>query len=108
MSGPINDAKSGQTKDAQDPAGTCPLKQSMLGIIPVRYAFDDNDENGQQLHPLPADGKQWHGQFKSKSRHYTLRQLRDGWLYVYDETAQTFHECSAPRQVGIRDYKNEH
>ncbi|EKO3519594.1 hypothetical protein LA983_004074 [Vibrio fluvialis] len=92
MSGPINDAKSGQTKDAQDPAGTCPLKQSMLGIIPVRYAFDDNDENGQQLHPLPADGKQWQGQLKSKSRHYTLRQLRDGWLYVYDETAQTFHE----------------
>lgn len=92
MSGPINDAKSGQTKDAQDPAGTCPLKQSMLGIIPIRYAFDDNDENGQQLHPLPAEGKQWQGQFKSKSRHYTLRQLRDGWLYVYDETAQTFHE----------------
>ncbi|WP_136483679.1 T6SS effector BTH_I2691 family protein [Vibrio sp. H11] len=92
MSGAMNSAKSGQTKDSQDPAGTCPLKLSMLGIIPVRYAFDDNDEHGDQLHPFPDDGKRWQGRFKSDERHYTLRQLRDGWIYVFDQTANTFHE----------------
>lgn len=92
MSGAMNSAKSGQTKDSQDPAGTCPLKLSMLGIIPVRYAFDDNYEHGDQLHPFPDDGKRWQGRFKSDDRHYTLRQLRDGWIYVFDQTANTFHE----------------
>ena len=92
MSTPNDAAKTGQTKDAQDPAGTCPMKHLEMGIIPVRYAFDDNDENGQQLHPIPGNNKQWQGRFKSKQRHYTLRQLRDGWLYVYDSTDKTFHE----------------
>ncbi len=92
MSTPNDAAKTGQTKDAQDPAGTCPMKHLEMGIIPVRYAFDDNDENGQQLHPIPDNNKQWQGRFKSKQRHYTLRQLRDGWLYVYDSTDKTLHE----------------
>lgn len=92
MSTPNDAAKTGQTKDAQDPAGTCPMKHLEMGIIPVRYAFDDNDENGQQLHPIPGNNKQWQGRFKSKQRHYTLRQLRDGWLYVYDSTDKTLHE----------------
>lgn len=92
MRGAIDAAKSASDKDAKSPVGTCPLKESLVGIVPVRYAFDDNDEHSHQLHPFPENDKQWKGRFSSKNRNYTLRQLRDGWLYVYDDTDKTFHE----------------
>ncbi|ASU21449.1 hypothetical protein CCZ37_02045 [Vibrio qinghaiensis] len=92
MSNPNQAAKTGQTNDAQNPASACPFKQPLIGIIPVRYAFDVYDDQGQALHPLPKADRQWKGQFSTKQRSYTLRQLRDGWLYVYDETAKTLHE----------------
>lgn len=92
MSNPNQAAKTGQTNDAQNPASACPFKQPLIGIIPVRYAFDVYDKQGQALHPLPKADRQWKGQFTTKQRSYTLRQLRDGWLYVYDETAKTLHE----------------
>ncbi|OXX35478.1 hypothetical protein B9J90_10260 [Vibrio sp. V09_P4A23P171] len=92
MSNPNQAAKTGQTNDAQNPASACPFKQPLIGIIPVRYAFDVYDDQGQALHPLPKADRQWKGQFSIKQRSYTLRQLRDGWLYVYDETAKTLHE----------------
>ncbi|EGR1070931.1 hypothetical protein EFU51_11305 [Vibrio cholerae] len=92
MSNPNQAAKTGQTNDAQNPASACPFKQPLIGIIPVRYAFDVYDDQGQALHPLPKVDRQWKGQFSIKQRSYTLRQLRDGWLYVYDETAKTLHE----------------
>ena len=80
------------TRDAKSPAGLCPFQRSDIGIIPVRYALDDMDEQGVQMHPLPSTDTQWKGRFTPKQRQYTLRQLRDGWLYVYDETETTFHE----------------
>ncbi|AEH34213.1 T6SS effector BTH_I2691 family protein [Vibrio anguillarum] len=92
MSNPNQAAKTGQTNDAQNPASACPFKQPLIGIIPVRYAFDVYDKQGQALHSLPEADRQWKGQFSTKQRSYTLRQLRDGWLYVYDETAKTLHE----------------
>ncbi|MGH2437983.1 T6SS effector BTH_I2691 family protein [Vibrio cholerae] len=92
MSNPNQAAKTGQTNDAQNPASACPFKQPLIGIIPVRYAFDVYDDQGQALHPLPKADRQWKGQLSIKQRSYTLRQLRDGWLYVYDETAKTLHE----------------
>ncbi|MGD8109963.1 T6SS effector BTH_I2691 family protein [Vibrio sp. TRT 17S01] len=70
----------------------CPFRRNDVGIIPVRYALDDMNEQGQPLHPLPTTDTQWQGRFAPKQRQYTLRQLRDGWLYVYDETDKTFHE----------------
>ncbi|WP_023604529.1 T6SS effector BTH_I2691 family protein [Aliivibrio logei] len=80
------------TRDAKSPAGLCPFQRSDIGIIPVRYALDDMNEQGLQMHPFPASDPQWKGRFTPKQRQYTLRQLRDGWLYVYDETDTTFHE----------------
>lgn len=59
--------------------------------MPVRYAIDDMDEKGNQLNPFPEKGN-WQGPFKLKHAKYTMRRLRDGWLYVYDEDAETFHE----------------
>lgn len=54
----------------------------------------------QGKHPLPNNGL-WQPWFQSngvtKSENqvqapFTLRQLRDGWLYVYSEQGKTFHE----------------
>ncbi|EKO3430271.1 hypothetical protein NTH35_001813 [Vibrio fluvialis] len=74
MSGPINDAKSGQTKDAQDPAGTCPLKQSKLQLIPVRYALVESPPHHQAVS----------SRLKSEVlyRPIGIRPIDSGYLYI--------------------------
>lgn len=71
----------------------CPLKALEVAIFPVRYAVDESAPKGssQGPNPLPAgfDASHLPG---LESRSYTLRQIRDGWLYVWDETDTTFHE----------------
>lgn len=93
-SSPRNDAKAGSQKDAKSPSAQCKLKSGMggLAIVPVRYALDDVDDKNQQLNPWPQKELQWKPPFKVKESFYTLRQLRDGWLYVYSEKDETFHE----------------
>ncbi len=91
MSDPNKAAKCAPVKESNSPVGLCPLGFNEIGIIPVRYAFDDVDEQGIALHSLP-DTSEWRGRFKPANSQYTLRQLRDGWLYVYNQTAKTFHE----------------
>ncbi|EPN13987.1 membrane protein, partial [Pseudomonas syringae pv. actinidiae ICMP 19095] len=49
--------------------------------------------------PLPKDG-QWARLPKLKTRSYTLRQLYDGYVYVFDETAGTLHEYAASASDG--------
>ncbi|AQS36225.1 hypothetical protein Sps_01036 [Shewanella psychrophila] len=91
MSDPNKAAKCAPAKESNSPVGLCPLRFNEIGIIPVRYAFDDVDEQGSAVHSLP-DSAEWRGRFKPVNSQYTLRQLRDGWLYVYNQTAKTFHE----------------
>ncbi len=74
--------------------GQCPLQQAEIAIFPVRYALDEaaqtNGEPGP--HPLPDT---WQGAASLpalQTRTYTQRQLRDGWLYVIDRTANTLDE----------------
>jgi hypothetical protein len=75
----------------------CPFKGPAVAIVPVRYALDrthrdaDSDELKTRLKPLPAAGK-WADLPDLKTRAYTLRQLYDGYVYVFDETDRTFHE----------------
>ncbi|QWU81818.1 T6SS effector BTH_I2691 family protein [Pseudomonas lijiangensis] len=71
----------------------CPFKGPDVAIVPVRYALDRSryDVDPEQLKPLPAQG-QWSALPRLKTRSYTLRQLYDGYVYVFDETADTFHE----------------
>ncbi|WP_136248753.1 T6SS effector BTH_I2691 family protein [Halomonas borealis] len=89
-------------------AGMCPLNIE-AAIFPVRYAIDESagkqgadtrgaddpstpdEEKAQGPHPLPES---WQGASHPElhTRDYCLRQLRDGWLYVWDETDETFHE----------------
>jgi hypothetical protein len=72
---------------------TCPFKGPDVDIVPMRYALDRShyDVDPTQLRPLSTEG-QWARLPTLKTRTYTLRQLREGYVYVYDETAKTLHE----------------
>ncbi len=92
MSTPNQAAQCANTTDSKSPAGVCPLKNKKIAIIPVRYALDEPFSPPQkQSHPVPA-GAGFVVPLKLKESGYALRQLRDGWLYVYDEKAKTFDE----------------
>ncbi|MDX7781361.1 T6SS effector BTH_I2691 family protein [Aeromonas caviae] len=92
MSTPNQAAQCANTTDSKSPAGVCPLKNKKIAIIPVRYALDEPFSPPQkQSHPVPA-GAGFVVPLKLKESGYALRQLRDGWLYVYDEKTKTFDE----------------
>lgn len=83
--------------------GQCPLKAGEIAIHPVRYAIDESPARGsaQGPNPLPNGWNAGHLP-KLKTRSYTLRQLRDGWLYVWDETDRTLHEYQVKGHQFIR------
>ncbi|EPM56281.1 membrane protein, partial [Pseudomonas syringae pv. actinidiae ICMP 19073] len=67
----------------------------------MRYALDRSryDADPRQLKPLPKDGY-WARLPTLKTRSYTLRQLYDGYVYVFNETAGTLHEYAASASDG--------
>ncbi|MFC3285797.1 T6SS effector BTH_I2691 family protein [Litchfieldella rifensis] len=73
-------------------AAMCPLLRD-IAIFPVRYAIDESPAQAGEPgpHPLP---EAWNGPAypKLKTRDYTLRQLRDGWLYVWSEETRDIDE----------------
>lgn len=73
-------------------SGQCSLMAGEVAIFPVRYAVDESPQKGSVQGPNPLP-KNWSGKpAELKTRGYTLRQLRDGWLYVWDSVDKTFHE----------------
>ncbi|MBI6782117.1 T6SS effector BTH_I2691 family protein, partial [Pseudomonas syringae] len=72
-----------------------------VAIVPVRYALDRSryDAAPEKLKPL-LKGSRWAVMPKLKTRSYTLRQLYDGYVYVYDETAETLHEYAVSAASG--------
>ncbi|MCG9680238.1 T6SS effector BTH_I2691 family protein [Vibrio sp. Isolate24] len=60
-------------------------------FVPVRYALDQLESEDTQSFGLP---EHWRGQGPARlnTLSYTLRQLRDGWLYVYDAKQKTLDE----------------
>lgn len=62
----------------------CPTNQK-IAIFPVRYAIDEapKERGATAKHPIPSS---WGatGLPEIKTRSYCMRQLRDGWLYVWD------------------------
>ncbi|MGK4472783.1 toxin VasX [Aeromonas molluscorum] len=92
MSTPYQAAQCANPSDGKHPAGACPFKNKEIAIVPVRYALDEGFVSPQrQPHPVPAEAG-FVVPLKLKESGYALRQLRDGWLYVYDEKAKTFDE----------------
>jgi len=83
--------------------GQCPLKAGEIAIYPVRYAIDESPARGSAQGPNPL-AKGWSSKHlpSLKTRSYTLRQLRDGWLYVWDETDRTLHEYQVQGHQFIR------
>ncbi|MCK9776409.1 toxin VasX [Pseudomonas syringae] len=79
----------------------CPFRGPDVAIVPVRYALDRSryDTVPQKLKPL-LKGSRWAVMPKLKTRSYTLRQLYDGYVYVYDETAETLHEYAVSAATG--------
>ncbi|ELS43112.1 T6SS effector BTH_I2691 family protein [Pseudomonas syringae] len=79
----------------------CPFRKPEVAIVPVRYALDRSryDAAPQKLKPL-LTGSRWAVMPKLKIRSYTLRQLYDGYVYVYDETAETLHEYAVSAATG--------
>ncbi|HDZ49444.1 hypothetical protein LCGC14_0265690 [marine sediment metagenome] len=63
--------------------GVCPLLLDVT-LFPVRYAIDEAPDQAGAPAPHPM-AEQWQGPgYPSiETRSYTLRQLRDGWLYVW-------------------------
>ncbi|EOY4664267.1 T6SS effector BTH_I2691 family protein [Vibrio alginolyticus] len=60
-------------------------------FIPVRYAIDQLETEETQPFGLPEEWKD-QGPAKLNTVGYTLRQLRDGWLYVYDAINKSLDE----------------
>ncbi|PMG97806.1 T6SS effector BTH_I2691 family protein [Vibrio lentus] len=60
-------------------------------FIPVRYAIDQLDSEDASPFGLPT---KWQGKGPAKLNTigYTLRQVRDGWLYVYDSVRKVLNE----------------
>lgn len=73
------------SNDQQPSTAACPLNKE-IAIFPVRYAIDEapvNNKKERSKHPIPKD---WGatGMPEIKTRGYTMRQLRNGWVYVWD------------------------
>ncbi len=69
------DAQCGDTKDAQNPTGVCPLKDEKIQLLPIRYALVESQ----------PDHKSIKSQFESniKFRPVGIRPLfSDGFVYV--------------------------
>ncbi|MCL6309064.1 hypothetical protein QQL38_00965 [Pseudomonas syringae] len=79
----------------------CPFRKPEVTIVPVRYALDRSryDAAPEKLKPL-LKGSRWAVMPKLKTRSYTLRQLYDGYVYVYDETAEVLHEYAVSAATG--------
>ncbi len=60
-------------------------------FVPVRYAIDELTSDTTSPFGLPENW-QGNGQARLDKSSYTLRQLRDGWLYVYDSINKSLDE----------------
>lgn len=94
----LRKAKRNQAFDLRPATGTafCPLKAREFAIYPVRYAIDESPAKGSDHGPNPLPTG-WSGAHLPplRTRGYTLRQLREGWVYVWDDSAKTLHEYQA-------------
>ncbi|MCQ2997860.1 hypothetical protein NLO95_27470 [Pseudomonas syringae] len=75
------EARSGSHKDARTSIGTCPLMGKKIQLLPLRYGRVERLTS-------KVDTESYQG----LQRPIGLRLIRDGFLYVVEETTSTLHE----------------
>lgn len=75
------EARSGSHKDARTSIGTCPLMGKKIQLLPLRYGRVERLTS-------KVDTESYQG----LQRPIGLRLIRDGFLYVIEETTSTLHE----------------
>lgn len=68
--------------DAKSALGVCPLRKPKVQLLPLRYGLVERLAPGAAL-SLP---------YQTTSRPMGIRLVRDGWLYVIDNTSGYLHE----------------
>ena len=68
--------------DAKSALGVCPLRKPKVQLLPLRYGLVERLDPGAAL-SLP---------YQTSSRPMGIRLVRDGWLYVIDNTSGYLHE----------------
>lgn len=68
--------------DAKSALGVCPLRKPKVQLLPLRYGLVERLDPAAAL-SLP---------YQTTSRPMGIRLVRDGWLYVIDNTSGYLHE----------------
>ncbi|MFP3517367.1 toxin VasX [Pseudomonas sp. SIMBA_077] len=68
--------------DAKSALGVCPLRKTKVQLLPLRYGLVERLDPAAAL-VMP---------YQPVSRPLGIRLLRDGWLYVIDNTSGYLHE----------------
>ncbi|WPN45540.1 MULTISPECIES: toxin VasX [unclassified Pseudomonas] len=71
-------------KDARSPIGLCPLMGRQVQLLPLRYGLVEHLDPSSEL-PMPLT---------LNSQPLGIRLLRDGYLYIIDDTTGHLHEYS--------------
>ena len=83
MNHPANLAAAAAPKTAIGSPGACPLRQTHVQLLPVRYGLVEKIVDPSAKLKLPYD---------LQTRPLGIRMLRDGWLYVIDSVTGHLHE----------------
>lgn len=70
------------SSDAKAASGTCPLMKNKVQLLPLRYGLVERLDPSAEI-TVP---------YRLKSRPLGMRLLRDGWLYVIDNSTGYLHE----------------
>ncbi|WP_095170028.1 toxin VasX [Pseudomonas sp. Irchel 3H3] len=83
MSHPANLAAAAASKTAIGSPGACPLRQTHVQLMPLRYGLVEKPLDPSAELKLP---------YALTTRPLGIRLLRDGWLYVIDSVTGHLHE----------------
>jgi hypothetical protein len=83
MTSLANLAAAAAPKTAIGSPGACPLRQTHVQLLPVRYGLVEKIVDPRAKLKLPYD---------LQTRPLGIRMLRDGWLYVIDSVTGHLHE----------------
>ncbi|KAB0502868.1 toxin VasX, partial [Pseudomonas lini] len=83
MTSPANLAAAAASKSPIGSLGACPLRQTHVQLLPLRYGLVEKPLDPSAELKLP---------YALTTRPLGIRMLRDGWLYVIDSVTGHLHE----------------